>query len=310
MTRKIELPRHEKRYMNMVERFVAHDRDPAWIIRLKPHLEAVYRKYHHRRYVSSDPLSAVYDFDSPEDQEMAALVAATLAFGNVGQIQRSVAWVFERFPRPGADVRRLSPKVIRSRCETFRHRYVGGPELAELLCGAADVVARYGSLGAAFEASLAPGDETVLPALSRWVALLRRRARLRSNYLLPSPEKGSACKRLLLLVRWMVREDEVDLGLWRAVGSPRLVAPLDTHMHRIALALGLTRRRQADLRAALEVTAALRVIVPEDPVRYDFSLTRLGILRDAELPHFLQRCEAARGNACAPWNLACGSAKI
>lgn len=107
------------------------------------------------------------------------------------------------------------------------------------------------------------------------------------NYLLPDPAQGSACKRLHLYLRWMVRNDAVDPGCWRHVAPNVLVVPLDTHMHRIARALGLTRRKQADARAAAEITAAFRTIAPTDPVRYDFALTRLGIRRDTALSDFL-----------------------
>jgi uncharacterized protein (TIGR02757 family) len=96
--------------------------------------------------------------------------------------------------------------------------------------------------------------------------------------LLPLPERGSACKRLNLFLRWMVRRDEVDPGGWRRIPRSALVIPMDVHMHRIAVAFGLTTRRQADMRAAREVTEAFRVVSPEDPTRYDFALTRQGIL--------------------------------
>jgi uncharacterized protein (TIGR02757 family) len=101
------------------------------------------------------------------------------------------------------------------------------------------------------------------------------------NSLVPLPERGSACKRLHLFLRWMVRQDRVDPGGWSDVPAAKLVAPLDIHMHRISCHLGLTRRKQADARAALEVTRAFRQISPNDPVRYDFALSRLGIRRDS-----------------------------
>ena len=86
----------------------------------------------------------------------------------------------------------------------------------------------------------------------------------------------------------MVRRDRVDPGCWADVGAHRLVVPVDTHMHRIGLALNLTRRRQAGQRVALEMTAAFRRFCPEDPVRYDFALTRLGIRPEGDLAGFLQ----------------------
>ena len=105
--------------------------------------------------------------------------------------------------------------------------------------------------------------------------------------LLPSPSAGSACKRLNLFLRWMVRQDNVDPGGWDSVSPAKLIIPLDTHMHRIGRRLGLTPRRQADLRTAIEITEGFRGICPSDPVRYDFALTRLGIRRDEGVEDFL-----------------------
>ena len=94
---------------------------------------------------------------------------------------------------------------------------------------------------------------------------------------LPSPDGGSACKRLNLFLRWMVRKDNVDPGIWQSIPASHLIVPLDTHMHRIAKAMGLTSRKQADIQSAIEITGAFSFIRPADPVRYDFALTRLGI---------------------------------
>jgi uncharacterized protein (TIGR02757 family) len=99
--------------------------------------------------------------------------------------------------------------------------------------------------------------------------------------------RGSACKRLHLFLRWMARKDEVDPGVWSGLDPARLMIPLDTHMFRIARTLELTRRKQADMRAALEITEAFRTICPEDPARYDFSLTRLGIREGVDIGDFL-----------------------
>jgi uncharacterized protein (TIGR02757 family) len=94
--------------------------------------------------------------------------------------------------------------------------------------------------------------------------------------LVSDPGKKSACKRLFLYLRWMIRRDAVDPGVWNQ-DSSRLIVPVDTHMLKFGRILGLTERNQPDLKTALEITEGFRRISPEDPVRYDFSLTRLGI---------------------------------
>ena len=97
------------------------------------------------------------------------------------------------------------------------------------------------------------------------------------GHLLADPSRGSACKRLHLYLRWMVRGDAVDVGLWRGVPPERLIVPLDTHMHRIGREVGAIHRNQADARAAIELTEAFRLVTPNDPVRYDFALTHWAI---------------------------------
>ena len=101
--------------------------------------------------------------------------------------------------------------------------------------------------------------------------------------LLAVPEGGSACKRLLLYLKWMTRRDDVDPGGWTAIAPKDLIMPTDTHIHNIALQLGLTRRKQADLKTALEITRGFAALTPEDPLRYDFVLTRFGIRRGMKI---------------------------
>jgi uncharacterized protein (TIGR02757 family) len=129
---------------------------------------------------------------------------------------------------------------------------------------------------------LSSKDETTLPALSSFAREINVRACEQYNSLIPQPAKKSACKRLHLFLRWMVRSDEVDPGVWTGVSPAVLIIPLDTHMHRICGLLGMTARTQADMRTAHEITEGFRRVSPEDPVRYDFALTRLGILREEE----------------------------
>jgi uncharacterized protein (TIGR02757 family) len=158
-----------------------------------------------------------------------------------------------------------------------------------MLYGAKRAIERYGSLRECFCQGLRADDETVIPAL---IAFVRELSSVcpRPSTLLPSVEAGSPCKRLNLFLRWMVRRDAVDPGGWEEVQASRLVVPLDTHMHRISLRLGLTTRKQASLRTALEVTSAFRSIEPDDPVRYHFCLTRLGIRNDMDAESFIGLC--------------------
>lgn len=243
----------------------------------KEQLLQLYCSMNRREFVHPDPLEFLYHFDQVRDREIVGLVASSLAYGNVRQILRSVASVFGRFSSPYALLADATQGSLYRSFRDFKHRFTTGEELATLLYAVKKVIERYGSLNACFAEGLCPQDETIIPALSKFVRELSSFFPSRPPSLLPSPDAGSACKRLNLFLRWMVRKDEVDPGGWTGVPASKLIVPVDTHMHRISLRLGLTRRKQADLRTALDITAAFKVIEPDDPVKFDFCLTRLGI---------------------------------
>ena len=242
------------------------------------YLDSLYVKYNRREFVNPDPLQFLYDYPDVRDREVAGLIASSLAFGRVAQIVRSVGIVLRRLePSPTAFLEAAAPGSIRTMFGDFIHRFVTGADLAEMLLAVKRVIRRYGSLHMCFLNGFDADDETVLPALAAFVSELSAETNGRRNYLLPSPERGSACKRLNLFLRWMVRKDDVDPGGWHEVSPSMLIVPLDVHMHRACRALGLTERKGADMRTAVEITDAFREIAPEDPVRYDFCLTRPGI---------------------------------
>jgi uncharacterized protein (TIGR02757 family) len=164
---------------------------------------------------------------------------------------------------------------------SFKHRFTTGAEMAALLMGVQDAVAEHGTLGSCFETGATDGEGTIAAALDRFVRRLQRPTRDGCGSLLAAPSDGSACKRMNLYLRWMVRRDAVDPGGWDRSLTPRLIVPLDTHMHRFALGHGLTARKAADLKAALEITAAFARFSPGDPVKYDFALTRPGIRKES-----------------------------
>jgi len=263
--------------------------------------EELYERFNHREFVSPDPLQFLYEYPKPEDREIVGLVASALAYGRVSQILRSVSAVLEHLgPSPGQYLREVPFRSLRRSLRGFRHRFAGGEDVARLFFGAACLVRRFGSLRACFEAGLSDEDETILPALSRFVDSLLAAAGGPVGHLLPRPAERSACKRLNLYLRWMVRRDEVDPGGWDSIPPRKLIVPLDTHMYHIGRVLGMTSRKSADMKAALEITAAFRRVAPDDPVRYDFALTRLGIRPDLEMERFLRDLSsAARRSAYA-----------
>ncbi len=258
----------------------------------KKQFDALYAYYNSREWIHPDPLEYLYHYPGFHDREVVGLIASSLAYGKVAQILKSVSVVLMKMGSSPYEFLRLErASSIKRAFRNFRHRFTTGRELAQMLIGIKDVVERFGSLHACFLAGLRQDHETVIPALSYLVKRLGVAFDGRRNSLLPSPEKGSACKRLNLFLRWMVRKDNVDPGGWRGVDPSRLIVPLDIHMHRIGILLRLTNRKSSDMQTAREITCAFSQIEPRDPVRYDFALTRLGIRNDADIATFLMRCK-------------------
>ncbi|MFH2011985.1 MAG: TIGR02757 family protein [Pseudomonadota bacterium] len=255
----------------------------------KKALDDLYEKYNRREFVHPDPLEFLYNYEDIRDREIVGLVASSLAYGKVQQILKSVSSVLQRMqPSPYVFLNKASRDTLLSTFAGFKHRFTTEDDLTSMLLGIKEVIGRYGSLHACFAAGINDSDTTVLPAVSHFAKELATGCSGMANSLLPSPTKGSACKRYNLFLRWMVRKDEVDPGGWDFIPASKLVIPLDTHMHRVCLALKLTKRKQADIRTASEITAAFRTISPDDPVRYDFALTRFGIRNESGMEDFLK----------------------
>jgi uncharacterized protein (TIGR02757 family) len=258
---------------------------------LRRRLDALYAHYDYR-FVDPDPLQWVRAQEGREDREVVGLVASGLAFGNVRQIKRSIAAVLEVLgSRPARAVRGIEPGPVARRLRGFKHRWTDGRDVACLLFFLRQMLESHGSVEAFFAAGAPPGAPDVGPALASFAARalaldhgglyggrsLPQDAGVR--YFFPSPAGGSACKRLNLYLRWMVRRDSVDLGLWTSVPTSALVIPLDTHIYNVARRVRLTRYRSAGWRMAADITRRLRAFDPSDPVKYDFAFHRMGLFK-------------------------------
>jgi len=260
---------------------------------LKSQLDIIYAAYNKKEYIHPDPLEFLDNYPDPREREIAALIAASLAYGRVDQILKSVELVLtimnnsnhaSSFSAHTSSLTSssISAYLLQSRDEdilddfkNFKYRFTRGEHICSLLIGIKETVAQSGSLKNFFLNSISPEDETILPAMSRFIQKIR--SGRNTGNLVASPEKGSACKRNNLFLRWLVRKDDVDPGGWDEIPCSMLIIPLDTHMHHAGTMLGFTKRKQADMKTALEVTAGFRHICPEDPAKYDFCLTRFGI---------------------------------
>jgi uncharacterized protein (TIGR02757 family) len=252
-------------------------------------LEELYRRFPFERSLAQDPLSCVrpYAKDS-RSAEIAGLLAATLAVGNTTAIRRSFAEL-ERLT--GGDLRGLVDDRTDSNWKAalrgFHHRWIRGDQvgylalrlhriydefdsLEEVFLEGLDLGGFAGGLGRLSEELRGPKSSNAPPPPRGYRALFPN----------PAESGRSACKRMTLFVRWMVRREWPDLGLWTRVDPSVLMIPLDQHTFWIAYHLGLTPRRTRNWPAVEEVTASLRAVDPADPVKFDFVLCHTGISGD------------------------------
>ncbi|MDP9191818.1 MAG: TIGR02757 family protein [Acidobacteriota bacterium] len=245
--------------------------------------------------IAPDPLQLVLRYDDPLDQEVAGLIAAAFAYGRADIIVANIGAMLAKMkPSPYRYLLTFDRAEATRRFAGFVHRFHKTPDLVAFLGCLSRAIETHGSLGALFEKCHDPSDADIGPSLVRFVETIRagetkKAAALR--YLLTSPSDGSACKRMNLFLRWMVRRTSPDLGLWTFVDPSQLVMPVDTHIHRIATFLGLNDRKSADWKAARALTDRLARFDRTDPVRYDFALCRLGILDLCSRKRRLENCE-------------------
>lgn len=256
--------------------------------------------------VATDPVEYVRRYSDPHDVELVALIASSVAFGNVKALRAKLADALARIgdsPARAADDEKALARALRG----WKHRVWVADDLVRMIAGARRVQRASGSLGHAFASHLREHD--FREALARFVDDVRRggldRVRRQSaRHLLPDPRASSSCKRLMLFMRWMVRgPNGADLGLWRDRVDPAvLLMPVDVHIHKLARNLGLTDRNAATWKTAEEITASLRRFDPRDPVRFDFALCHMGMAQRCASRRDPARCEGCGvKTVCRHW---------
>jgi len=253
---------------------------------LQAQLDALYASFNHVDS-ATDPIQIVRRFADPADREIVGFCAAALAFGRVASVLQSIErLVAVMGSSPAAFVRAFDPKRDGRALKPIVHRWTTGADLTALL-----VILRQMLTRGSIEAFFLEGDDPGTPDVTAGLESFSRRALavdLRPvygtrtphpgvAYFFSRPSAGGACKRLNLFLRWMVRHDQVDFGLWTRVRPARLIVPLDTHVIRVGRCLRLTRYTSPGWKMAADITASLRRLDPTDPVKYDFSLCHLGM---------------------------------
>lgn len=253
---------------------------------IKDVLEKLYARYNHRELIKPDPLQFVYQYSNRADMEIAAFLGACLAYGRVQQIEKSLTNLLGRMGDSPFEFIRDFDEQKRTKLKDFRHRFSSGHCLSDLLLLLKRVLNQYGSIEGFFAQGYNRRDRNIIPALSKFCdSLLDIYAAEHSGhvsrglkYLLSSPTRGSTCKRLNLFLRWMVRDDEVDAGLWKSIDKTKLIVPVDVHIGRLCKTLGFYNQKGLSLQTAVKITESFAEIEPADPVKYDFALTRIGIV--------------------------------
>jgi len=251
-------------------------------------LDTLYAEFNADRVVA-DPVWLARRYERAPDREVAAFIAAALAFGRVQSVLNSVEGMLAVMgPSPAKFVRDFEPARDRDCFQHLVHRWTNGADFAALTWILHQMIDRSGSIEGFFAEGLASDAVDVGEALqsfsTRALALDvaqvygRKRPKPGVAYFFSRPSSGGACKRLNLFLRWMVREDSVDMGVWKRVSPGQLIVPLDTHIIRVGQCLRLTRLKSPGWRMAADITASLRAIDPVDPIKFDFSICHLGMM--------------------------------
>ncbi len=267
-------------------------------------LRKLYDKYNHLHLIKPDPLQFVYNYTNPNDREIAGFLAAALAYGRVGQIEKSVANLLKLMGKSPYEFVLRFGKSQHELLADFKHRFTTGSDISDLLEVLKRAIEQKGSIEKYFLLGYNKNNTNIRPALAVFCNSLSEvyannhggNVSRGLKYLLANPEKGSACKRLNLFLRWMVRNDEVDAGLWKSVDKAKLIIPMDVHMTRLTKILGFHDKKTVSLKVAIEVTEKFREIEPNDPVKYDFALSRIGIIKNCngQIRSECEACELAK----------------
>lgn len=277
---------------------------------LKPALDGLYHAYNAENS-ATDPIAIVRRFARPDDREVVGFIAASLAFGRVASVLQSIERVLAVIgPDPADYVRRFDPARHKAAFMPIVHRWTRGPDIAALVWILHQMLARSRTIENFFVEGMDPGATDLSAAVdsfsTRAMALdlkaVYGRVPKRPGvcYFFPRASTGSACKRLNLFLRWMVRRDALDLGVWTRVPAAKLIVPLDTHVIRLGRCLQLTKRASPGWRMAADITASLRAFDADDPVKYDFAICHVGMMNACGFNRAQGDSQCPLRGACRP----------
>ena len=250
---------------------------------LKQKLEYHYKAFD-RSKLEPDPLQFLHLFIDEKDIEVVGLIASIFAYGNVKQIENTLKKILSVFNgKPYLFIKNFNPNYLK-KLNGIKHRFYSEEDVSRLFITINKEINRHKSIKQIFLQGYNISDENVKNGISNFSkhfinSFIETFGEVSDGikFMFPLPEKGSACKRMNLFLRWMVRKDELDFGLWKEISTSKLVIPVDTHIARISRLLNLTKRKNADWKMAEEITSKLKKYDSEDPIKYDFAICHIGI---------------------------------
>lgn len=257
---------------------------------LKVYLDSLVDRYERSRFIDDDPIAIPHGFQDPRDQEVIGLYTALLAWGRRETIMNKMAELCERMDyQPYRFVQTFDEGRDGPALDGFKHRTFQPIDALWLTKNLSAALRRYDTVERLFAAHLPADASHVGPAIqgfSDTILSIHERTPQRLRKHLARPNAGSACKRLNMYLRWMVRPGPVDLNAWQQIRPDQLVLPLDVHAGRQARALGMVLRKTNDWKAALTLTRHCRRLCPDDPARYDFAFFGAGAYGESLDPRF------------------------
>ena len=245
--------------------------------------------YHYNNFdrtkLEPDPLQFLHLYEDEKDIELIGLLASIFAYGNVKQIENTLKKFIIVFDgKPYQFIKNFSLIKDSKKISGIKHRFYSEDDIVKLFIILNKEIKMHKSIKQIFLQGYNISDENVKSAISNFSnhflnSLIQAFSEISNGikFMFPLPEKGSACKRMNLFLRWMVRKDEFDFGLWNEIPTSKLVIPVDTHIARISRSLKLTKRKNADWKMAEEITRKLKKYDAEDPIKYDFAICHIGI---------------------------------
>lgn len=249
---------------------------------LKAILDNLYEKYK-RKYSSKDPIWVLHRFNDKKDIEIMGLLIASYSYGQVDLINSFTETLLKRIGnKPHEFTTNFQKRKDKKHLKGLYYRFNSEDDLAELFAVLKKIVLAWGSLKKLFLKGYERSSPNIIPALEKFTSnfAVRRPNNGSYRYLVSNPANNSTCKRMNLFLRWMVRKDEIDTGIWSEIPTSKLIMPVDVHVARSSKSLGLVKRKSVDLKFAIELTEALKKFDENDPVKYDFALCHAGIEKE------------------------------